>query len=290
MATTTKTHQRTPLKLMSKRLFLHIYSLFILSENRASLFLIGKQPMTHKKLFSITTPRMLLVLLITAFIASAASANTPSSFRQAKKIASQQVYDSYRSSFYCGCDIVTNGKKLVPDLSSCGYEVRKQELRANRIEWEHVVPAWVFGHQLQCWQQGGRKNCRKNNEQFKQMEADLHNLVPAIGEINGDRSNYRFAMLPATDNMYGQCDFKVNFKQRSAQPPSGKRGQIARIYLYMSDQYNFKLSAQQKKLYEAWNKEHPVTPWELERNNKIEKIQGWSNPYISQHDSNTSKT
>ncbi len=27
------------------------------------------------------------------------------------------------------------------------------------------------------------------------MEADLHNLVPAVGEINGDRSNYRFGMI-----------------------------------------------------------------------------------------------
>lgn len=45
------------------------------------------------------------------------------------------------------------------DLASCGYQVRKQQNRAERIEWEHIVPAWVFGHQRQCWQQGGRKNC-----------------------------------------------------------------------------------------------------------------------------------
>jgi len=47
----------------------------------------------------------------------------------------------------------------------------------------HVVPAWEFGHQLQCWQDGGRKNCGKNNPQFKKMEADLHNLVPAVGAV-----------------------------------------------------------------------------------------------------------
>ena len=27
------------------------------------------------------------------------------------------------------------------------------------------------------------------------MEADMHNLVPAIGELNADRSNYKFAAL-----------------------------------------------------------------------------------------------
>lgn len=45
----------------------------------------------------------------------------------------------------------------VVDLASCGYQVRKQQNRAQRIEWEHIVPAWVFGHQRQCWQNGGRK-------------------------------------------------------------------------------------------------------------------------------------
>ncbi|WP_411020426.1 endonuclease, partial [Salmonella sp. ZJLS19Sal_0228] len=81
-----------------------------------------------------------------------------------------------------GCDIQWQGKKGTPDLKGCGYQVRKQEKRASRIEWEHVVPAWQFGHQLQCWQQGGRKQCSRHDTAFKRMEADLHNLTPAIGE------------------------------------------------------------------------------------------------------------
>jgi endonuclease I len=39
--------------------------------------------------------------------------------------------------------------------------------RAARIEWEHIVPAWQIGHQRQCWQEGGRKNCTRNDEVFK---------------------------------------------------------------------------------------------------------------------------
>jgi len=27
--------------------------------------------------------------------------------------------------------------------------------RASRIEWEHIVPAWFFGHNLDCWKRGG---------------------------------------------------------------------------------------------------------------------------------------
>lgn len=43
------------------------------------------------------------------------------------------------------------------DLESCGYVPRKNADRAARIEWEHIVPAWVIGHQHQCWQKGAEK-------------------------------------------------------------------------------------------------------------------------------------
>lgn len=203
----------------------------------------------------------------------------PANFSAAKQEAAK-IYQQHPVSFYCGCNIRTEGKKLVPDLKSCGYEIRKQEVRASRIEWEHVVPAWAFGHQLQCWQDGGRRGCARTSEIFRSMEADLHNLVPAVGEVNGDRSNYRFGFLQDTPDMYGQCDFKVDFKQRVAQPPVAQRGAIARIYLYMADQYPFKLSNSQRKLFEAWNKTYPPTDWEITRNGIIAKIQGWKNPHI----------
>ncbi len=115
-------------------------------------------------------------------LSSAAIAAPPSSFSAAKREA-VKIYADHPTSFYCGCDIKWQGKKGIPDLASCGYQVRKQEKRASRIEWEHVVPAWQFGHQRQCWQNGGRKNCTRNDNVFKSMEADLHNLTPAIGEV-----------------------------------------------------------------------------------------------------------
>ena len=222
-----------------------------------------------------------LVVCLTV-VSSSASAAIPSSFSAAKREAAK-IYDDHPVSFYCGCEIQSNGKKLIPDLESCGYAVRKQVTRASRIEWEHIVPAWAFGHQLQCWQEGGRKNCTKNNPRFRSMEADLFNLVPAVGEVNGDRSNFRFGLLNNVPNMYGQCDFKVDFKARVAEPPEEKRGFIARTYLYMSDRYPFKLSAQQRKLYEAWDRMYPVSGWELERNERISDIQGWENTYVTEH-------
>ncbi|MCG9599104.1 endonuclease [Vibrio sp. Isolate25] len=224
--------------------------------------------------------RAFFIFLTLLIASSQALSAPPSSFSKAKKEA-LKIYADHPTSFYCGCDITWQGKKGIPDLTSCGYSVRKQQKRASRIEWEHVVPAWQFGHQRQCWQSGGRKNCTKNDRTFRLMEADLHNLTPAIGEVNGDRSNYHFSQWNGVDGAtYGQCEVQVNFKQRRVMPPDRAKGSIARTYLYMSEEYGFKLSKQQNQLMAAWNKLYPVDTWECERERRIFKIQGNHNPFV----------
>ena len=69
--------------------------------------------------------------------------------------------------------------------------------------------------------------------------------------------------------------------ERQVQPPKGPvRGQIARAYLYMSQRYGLRLAAQQRKLYEAWDRRYPADRWECERNRRIGKLQGNTNPFI----------
>jgi deoxyribonuclease-1 len=220
-------------------------------------------------------------LLCGLFSTSLTAAEHPSSFSAAKKIA-QKIYQQYLplNTFYCGCDIAIIGKVWQIDHASCGYKVRKQMIRANRIEWEHVVPAWEFGHQRQCWQNGGRKNCTKNNIQFKKMQADLHNLVPAIGEVNGDRSNFRFSDWGGKPQQYGQCEMMVDFKGRKAQPPQRSRGPIARTYLYMQQTYGLQISNSQQKQFNAWNKIQPVTATECQRDQLIATRQGNHNDFV----------
>ncbi|WP_434340098.1 endonuclease [Motilimonas cestriensis] len=221
----------------------------------------------------------LCITLLLLFISLPSSAEIKS-FRQAKKAISI-IYQQHPISFYCGCDINQQGKKLIPDHHSCGYQVRKQKTRAARIEWEHVMPAWEMGHQRQCWQNGGRKNCTKNDNTFKLMEGDMHNLVPAIGEVNGDRSNYQFAESRQQPFQYGQCQMIIDFKNKKATPPDLQKGAIARIYFYMQDQYGVRISRQQKQLYQAWDKLYPVTAWECQRDRLIAKQQGNNNPYVT---------
>jgi len=231
--------------------------------------------------------RYLIAALIFLSVNSAYSQDKVISFSSAKK----QMVKIYQtnpnaSTFYCECKIKWKGKKGIPNSESCGYTPRNEltkkgnvNKRAKRIEWEHVMPAFRFGSQLQCWQNGGRKACKKVKA-FKQMEGDLHNLVPAVGELNADRSNYRFGMIKGEKRRYGQCNFEVDFKAKRAEPPENVQGDIARTYFYMADRYNLKLSKSQKKLLRAWNKSDPVDSWERKRNQKIQGIQSNTNPFV----------
>ena len=186
------------------------------------------------------------------------------------------------------------------DKQSCGYQPRlpytkkgKTNQRTKRIEWEHLIPAENFGRQFKCWRDGdekcltskgkrykGRKCCTKVNKKYKIMQADMHNLFPAIGELNSDRKNFRFDFEVAQKGQYGECKFEVNFKNKRAKVKEEIRGIIARDYLYFNKQYGMKLSQQELRKYNTWNRQYPATQWEKERNKKINKVQGNLNPFI----------
>lgn len=218
-----------------------------------------------------------LTLAIAFLSASSAFADAPRTFKEAKKVA-WKIYAEAPYDIYCGCPY--KGSKI--DLEACGYTPRKQQRRAERVEWEHLVPAWVIGHQRQCWQKGGRENCTRNDPAFSAAEADLHNLAPSVGEVNGDRSNYRFGMLEAKPHQYGACPVVVDFKQRVAMPPVNIRGLVARTYFYMRDRYKLRLSDKETKLYTAWSKQYPVNQYERWRNHRTACAMGWSNPYVEE--------
>ncbi len=52
----------------------------------------------------------------------------------------------------------------------------------------------------------GRNCAQKVNIKFRYMQADMYNLVPAVGEINGLRSNYGFGIIPGEKREFGPCD------------------------------------------------------------------------------------
>ena len=156
----------------------------------------------------------LLILLSILFCSSQAfPQNTQiTSFSKSKKLL-LKLYKDNPVTLYCGCSY--KGKK--PNLSSCGYIPKKNKKRANRIEWEHVVPAHAFGQSFSEWRNGhpkcvkkngkrfkGRKCAEKVNKEYRRMQADMFNLYPAIGEVNGRRSNYSMAIIEGEKREFGK--------------------------------------------------------------------------------------
>ena len=113
------------------------------------------------------------------------------------------------------------------------------------------------------------------------MEADLHNLAPAVGELNGDRSNLAYGVIEGEHRVYGDCDFEVDRGAMIVEPAHGIRGDVARVWLYMSDTYGIELSAQDRIMFNDWTKNDPPDEWEVKRNKRIREVQGNDNPFVA---------
>ncbi len=206
-------------------------------------------------------------------------------FSHAKREMDRIYYGDLRVTVYCGCRYESNRKPNGIDFESCGFSPRKNVSRASRIEWEHVVTAHNIGLSRQCWHRVGdrsaRKNCEETDPEFVLMEGDMHNLLPSIGEVNGDRSNFMYSQWTnSPEPMYGKCRSIVDFKARKFQPREEVRGMLARISFYMEKTYGIKLSKERRRLLEIWDREHPVNAWECERDARIFKVQGDHNPFV----------
>ena len=210
------------------------------------------------------------------------SINSTQNFRIAKKRLVKIVSKLENpQTLYCGCDIIIKKNGYLPDLESCGYKVRKNEKRASRIEAEHMMPAHEFGGQRECWLTGKRSNCERTDVKYQEMEGDLHNLYPAVGEVNGDRKNYKYAQSVNGHSPYGKCQMVIDTKRQRVMIPDRAKGQVARAYLYMSERYNIALSNDQKNLFNQWNNHFKPTKNECLYNELVAKEQGNDNPFVT---------
>ena len=221
-----------------------------------------------------------LLIMICFIFLSNLNAN---SFSKSKRILLKKVYFDNQYTFYCGNPyeikqidgkektVIIKDKKYFTSRNDSFFNFWNDNERAKIVEWDHVMPVEYFAKDLPCWKEGGRKACAKD-ETFKIMESDMHNLVPAIGEINNDKSNFRFGEKLPKKGQYGNCELKIDFENRIVYPRAEIRGDIARIYLYMSKTYNIKLSKEDKKMFEKWDEEDPISKWEKIKNERIHNI------------------
>ena len=239
-----------------------------------------------------------VIVVLAALLSSlsTASAQSPETFAEAKRLLAGIHEDiGHLRTLYCGCPYARKGRSGGDiDGEACGLKARSNERRSDRIEWEHVVPASWFGRERACWTQGhelcvksdgtpfkGRKCCTKRGVDLAFMAAytDPHNLFPAGGEVNGDRSSYPFGKVEGEPREYGACDFEVGGTPKVAEPALGIRGEVARAMLYMVDRYGVDVRMSRDELI-WWHEADPPHTWETERERRIEAATGLGHFYI----------
>lgn len=250
----------------------------------------------------------LFLTLVSLFLLSSLNAWTLqkwpqeiSKFSQAKKFLNQHLDLFEHKTVYCSCNVEAVQREKKIDLKSCGYRVQSDLKRAKRLEWEHVVPAEAFGKSFKEWREGsvacqkinisktqkravssyhGRK-CAETNPEFSKMEADLYNLFPEIGELNGLRSNYSMGELSRSEKNFAGCQVKLS--DRKFEPQDQSKGIVARTYLNFDNRYPNRgvVSEKNRKLFEAWDKLWPVTPLECKRWKVLEPVVGYPHLFKS---------
>lgn len=205
-----------------------------------------------------------------------------------RRLLLQQVYAEHRRTVYCGAAFSTDRVVTPPP----GFRSRSHRDRARRLEWEHVVPAAQFGRTFTAWREGdsrcrrrdgvlfrGRRCAEKVSREFRRMQADMHNIFPAIGAVNAARSDRAAAMLPDAASTFGTCAVKI--ARRKMEPPDAAKGVVARASLYMAAAYpRLHLSPEQAALFRAWDAAYPPDDWECERERRVRRLQGNSNPFV----------
>jgi len=238
-----------------------------------------------------TIQGVIFTLLLTApSLALALGGNTYNdSFNKAKRTLLRDVYSKIpKETIYCGATF--KGKRIIDPN---GFSSTKFTNRAHKLEWEHIVPAENFGRAFPQWRHGhekcvngngqpfkGRNCASKVSKTFRYMFADMYNLAPAIGAVNALRSNYRFVAQANAVQGLGQCSMKIDPAGKGkAEPPKAVKGFVARTYLYMDGAYpSYRMG--RRKLFEAWDKEQPVTKNECKRAKRIEAVQHNANKFV----------
>jgi deoxyribonuclease-1 len=212
----------------------------------------------------------------------------PDSYAVVKRELFEDVFADHRQTLYCGCAF---DRAKRPDLTACGYQSRGDAMRARRVEVEHVVPASWLGRGHRCWSEPlcrsasgrpykGRQCCLAIDPAFTRAHNDLHNLWPALGEVNEQRGNEPFGIVAGEPRAFGRCDFEVDRAAGRVEPRPEVRGDIARIQLYMAETYGIALSPDQRTLLEAWDRADPPDDFERTRDARIKRLQGHGNRFV----------
>jgi len=211
------------------------------------------------------------------------------SFSKGKRLM-YEIEKPWSTTIYCQCRY---DSKKIPIKNQCGLVPRANlseggTSRFYRIEAEHVVPAARLCGKAKGWATNPgecKTPGRECAEQFlpcKYAISDVHNLFPASGGINADRSDKPFTNdFPNNNTQYGSCPIKVGFgDDADAVTVNGcVQGLVGRVSLYMHEAYTSRnltvdFTEEDLALYKTWMCKWPTSKYECDRNEDAKEEQG----------------
>lgn len=129
------------------------------------------------------------------------------------------------------------------------------------VNTEHVYP--------QSW-------LKVKADVFAKARCDIYNLYPVLGTENSRRNNRPYAEC-------GGAKEKGILCKAGYEPPDKQKGKSARSIFYMAITYGYTVENTMETILKKWNDEFPPTQEEINRGEKILKIQGNVNPFIENH-------
>lgn len=232
-----------------------------------------------------------LLMLALPFGQAGADQTTIEDYRTAREQVFYRLYvkvpASESTDIYCGLKFWVD-----PEIA----EFPEGKRTGNPAPWltlEHAYPAKWMAEALDC---GNRTTCPKDDNpttraRFNHAEADLHNLWPAVQNLNSSRGDRLLGELKdkskRTIKPKGQSKtFECDYQQQGniVQPRRIVRGNLARSIFYMCDEYGFPVDPAMLMVLKKWNKQDRPTKAERTRNERIAKLQGTRNRFIDAPD------
>ncbi|MBW4933881.1 endonuclease [Marinobacter sp. F4206] len=138
----------------------------------------------------------------------------------------------------------------------------------------YIYPLADVRRALDC---GTSRQCEQDNR-YRQIASDLHNMVPARNRTEMKRRNVRYENLGESIKA---DDCGIRESAGFFEPPERVKGDIARSVAYMVDTYGLPwLGA--TPVFQGWNRMDPPDDTELTRHRRVAEIQGNENPFVTQ--------
>lgn len=137
----------------------------------------------------------------------------------------------------------------------------------------YIYPLADVRNALSC---GTSRQCEEDNR-YRQIASDLHNMIPVRSRIELGRRNTRYEDLGATVK---EDDCGIRESGPFFEPPAKMKGDVARSMSYMVGTYGLPWLGS-ARVFQNWNRADPPDDRELSRHTRVAEIQGNENPYIT---------